>query len=160
MDWLTDYAALKWLHIVGATLLFGTGVGSAFYKFMTDRSGELVAIAVTNRLVVLADWLFTLPTVVLQPITGILLARSVGYPLASGWILASLVLYAVAGACWLVVLYLQIRMRDLASAALVAHTPLDARYAPLMRAWVGLGAVAFAALLAVYLLMIFKPPLA
>lgn len=159
MDWLTDYGTLKWLHIMSATLLFGTGLGSAFYKYMTDRGGDLAAIATANRLVVLADWLFTLPTIILQPITGVLLALAVGYPLTSAWLVVSIVLYVVAGLCWLPVVYLQIVMRDQSAAALAARRPLDARYGRLMDVWFWLGVTAFVSLLIVYALMIFKPPL-
>ncbi len=112
-----EYLVLKWVHILSATLLFGTGLGSAFYKLMTDQTGNLEAIAQTNRTVVLADWLFTTPTVILQPITGVWLALAVGYPLSSSWIVLSVLLYVIAGLCWLPVVYLQIRMRDLAVAA-------------------------------------------
>lgn len=159
MDWLTDYGALKWLHILSATLLFGTGLGSAFYKYMADRSGELAAIAVTNRLVVLADWLFTAPTLVLQPVTGVWLAAVAGHPLGSPWLLLSIALYVLAGLCWLPVAWLQIRMRDDAAAAQAAGRALDAGYARRRRVWFWLGVPAFVALLLVYLLMVFKPPL-
>ncbi len=152
-----EYLLLKWIHILSATLLFGTGLGSAFYKFMSDRSGNLQAIAQTNRIVVMADWLFTTPTVVLQPATGVWLALAVGYPLTSGWIVLSVVLYVVAGLCWLPVVYIQIRMRDLAAMAVDQGRPLDDRYRRLARTWFWLGVPAFSAILIIYFLMIFKP---
>lgn len=154
-----EYLLLKWLHILSATLMYGTGLGSAFYKFMTDRTGNLPAIVETNRLVVLADWLFTTPTVVLQPITGLLLAHSVGYPLTTDWIVLALVLYAIAGACWIPVVVLQIRMRNLSRRALDCGQPLDLRYARMARLWIRLGIPAFSALIVVYYLMVFKPVL-
>lgn len=152
-----EYLILKWLHILSATLLYGTGLGSAFYKFMTDRTGNLAAIATTNRLVVLADWLFTTPTVILQPITGLWLAHIAGYPLSSSWLLLALLLYILAGACWLPVVVLQIRMRDAAAAALVQGQELGPVYAQQVRLWTWLGIPAFIALIAVYYLMVFKP---
>lgn len=155
-----EYLLLKWLHILSATLLFGTGLGSAFYKFMTDRSGNLAAIAQTNRLVVIADWLFTTPTVILQPITGVWLALLAGYPLSSNWLLLSMLLYVVAGLCWLPVVVIQIRMRDLSQRALLEHGGLDQRYARLAHIWFWLGVLAFVAMLLVYWLMVSKPLLA
>lgn len=152
-----EYLVLKWVHILSATLLFGTGLGSAFYKFMTDRTGNLQAIAQTNRIVVLADWIFTTPTVILQPVTGLWLALAVGYPLTSSWIVLSIALYIIAGLCWLPVVYLQIRMRDLAVAAVNDGTRVDRRYAQLARIWFRLGVPAFSAIIVVYYLMIFKP---
>ena len=154
-----EYLILKWLHILSATLLFGTGIGSAFYKFMTDRSGNIQAIAQTNKLVVLADWFFTTPTIILQPVTGIWLALIVGYPLTSSWIVLSIVLYIIAGLCWLPVVHMQIRMRDLSLTAIKEHQPLDKRYTRLARIWFWLGIPAFTALVGVYYLMVFKPTL-
>ena len=154
-----EYLLLKWVHILSATLLFGTGLGSAFYKFMTDRTGNVHAIAQTNRLVVLADWLFTTPTVVLQPITGLALAHTVGYTLSSSWLLMAIALYVIAGLCWLPVVYLQIRMRDIAVDALARHHALDRRYSRLTQIWFWLGVPAFTSLVLVYALMVFKPTL-
>ncbi len=152
-----EYLAVKWVHVLSATLLFGTGLGSAFYKLMTDRTGNLQAIAQTNRIVVLADWLFTTPAVVVQPVTGVWLALAVGYPLSSSWIVLSVLLYVIAGLCWLPVVYLQIRMRDLAVAAAKEGRSLDHRYAQQARIWFWLGVPAFTAIVVVYYLMIFKP---
>ena len=50
---------VKWLHILGATVLFGTGLGTAFHHWMSHRSGEPEAIAVATRNTVLADGIFT-----------------------------------------------------------------------------------------------------
>ncbi len=155
-----EYEIIKWLHLLSATLLFGTGLGSAFYKWCADRSGNMHAIAHTNRIVVLADWLFTTPTVIIQPITGIWLATLMGIPLTEPWIAAALALYLVAGCCWLPVVWLQIRMRDLALASLASNNDLDASYHIYARRWFWLGIPAFSAMIAVYFLMTFKPALA
>lgn len=120
-----DYLTWKTLHILSMVLLFGTGLGSAFYKWMADRSGSVAHIAATNRHVVWADWLFTTPTVIFQPLSGLWMAHLAGWPWASGWIAASLALYALAGACWLPVVWLQIRMRRLAEEALRVHALID-----------------------------------
>ena len=154
-----EYLILKWIHILSATLLFGTGIGSAFYKFMTDRSGNVQAIAQTNKLVVLADWFFTTPTIILQPITGVWLAIILGYTLTSSWLVLSIVLYIVAGLCWLPVVLMQIKMRDLAQLAKKQNQLLDKHYANLARIWFWLGIPAFTALVGVYYLMVFKPTL-
>lgn len=151
--------ALKLAHILGATLLFGTGLGTAFFMWRADRSGNVAAIAVTARTVVLADWLFTAPAIVAQPVTGILLAVEAGYRLTEGWILLSLGLYAVAGVCWLPVVWLQIRMRDMANAAGADGTKLPPEYRRCMRIWFALGWPAFAAVAAIFALMIYRPVL-
>ena len=125
---LMDYGLVKWLHIVSSTLLFGTGLGTAFYMLSANATRDVHAIAVVARHVVLADWLFTATSVVLQPITGFYLALSAGFPLSSPWILWSLGLYGVAGAAWLPVVWLQIRMRDLARQADADGTALPSLY--------------------------------
>ncbi len=150
------YLTLKTLHILSMVLLFGTGLGSAFYKWMADRSGNLPHIAVTNRHVVLADWCFTTPTVIFQPISGLVLANMAGIAPSDPWIAASLALYVLAGACWLPVVWLQIRMQKIAESALAANTPLPARYWQLARWWFWLGVPAFTAMVLVVALMVFK----
>ena len=151
-----SYLSLKYLHILSMVLLFGTGLGSAFYKWMADRSGNLAHIAVMNRHVVLADWLFTTPTVIFQPISGLWMVYLLHYPLTTPWIMWSLVLYGVAGVCWLPVVGLQIQMRRLSEQALATQTELPALYWRYARYWFWLGVPAFIAMLLVVLLMVFK----
>lgn len=154
---LMEYVALKWLHVVSSTLLFGTGIGSAFYKWLADRDGNLEHMARTNRHVVLADWLFTAPTVVLQPLTGIAMVIMTGYSFTTFWVMGSIVLYVLAGLCWLPVVVIQIRMRDLCNESLVNGTALPERYFIYSRWWFWLGVVAFISLVVVFFLMVFKP---
>ena len=155
MDW---YTLLKYVHILSATLLFGTGLGTAFHGWMTHRGSATVAAAV-GRNVVLADWLFTAPAVVAQPVTGVALAQLAGIPLASGWLLLSIALYALVGACWLPVVWLQIRMHALAAEAARAGAPLPPRYHAHAKLWFALGWPAFLGVLAIFWLMIAKPEL-
>lgn len=150
------YTVLKTVHILSMVLLFGTGLGSAYYKWMADRSCRVSAIATTNRHVVLADWIFTSPTIVIQPLTGLWMVHLAGIPLTSPWIVASLALYALAGACWLPVVWLQIRMRDLANQADATAQLLPPAYWRLARVWFWLGVPAFAAMVAVVALMVSK----
>lgn len=152
-----EYQLLKTLHILSSIVLFGTGLGSAWYKWMADRSGNLQQIAITNRHVVLADWLFTTPSVILQPVTGFLLLWILQWPISTGWVVASLVFYAIAGACWLPVVWLQIRMRDLSETALQQKEPLPPAYRRMARSWFWLGVPAFTAMVFVVVLMVFKP---
>ena len=154
-----SYELLKWVHIISATLLFGTGLGSAFYKWCADRSGDIYAITHTNRIVVIADWIFTTPTVFIQPISGFLLAYKIGVPLTEPWLLLSIVLFVIAGLCWLPVVWLQIRMRDISKIALAENKPLGDIYQRYLRIWLCLGFPAFISILVVVYLMIAKPTL-
>jgi uncharacterized membrane protein len=150
------YLILKYLHIISAILLFGTGLGSAFYKWMADRSGNIAHIAITNRNVVLADWLFTTPTVIFQPISGIWMANIVHMPLTTPWIMWSIVLYVIAGLCWLPVVYIQIKMKRMSELAMQQQTQLPKLYWTYAKIWFALGVPAFIAMVLVVLLMTFK----
>lgn len=152
-----DYLVIKWLHILSATLMFGTGFGTAFYMFCANRSHDVRAIAVVVKYVVLADWLFTTPAAIFQPISGLYMAYYAGFPLSAGWLVWSLVLYGIAGACWLPVLWLQSRMRDMAQQAVRDDTDLPPRYWRYERFWTLLGIPAFSGLIVVYYLMVVKP---
>lgn len=154
---MNTYLLVKWLHIVSSVLLVGTGFGSAFYLFFANRSASLEARAVVARLVVRADLWFTTPAVIVQPATGLWLAHTAGWPLSTPWLRASLLLYALAGACWLPVLWLQLKMARDVEAALAERRLLSAQYARWQRAWEALGYPAFAAMLAVFFLMVNKP---
>ena len=152
-----DYVIVKWLHILSSTFLFGTGIGSAFYMLFANISRDLRAIAVVARYVVIADWLFTATTAVIQPLTGFYLIHLAGYPMHSRWIMWSVALYVLAGACWLPVVWIQIRLRDLAQAAVRDGGELGAPYWRLMRLWVALGIPAFLSFVVIFYLMVAKP---
>ena len=156
---MNAYAVLKFIHVLSSTVLFGTGLGTAFFMWMTHRSGEVAAIANASRLTVRADFWFTTPAVIVQPVTGIALMRVAGYPPDSSWLEAAIGLYIVAGTCWLPVVFLQMRARDLSAAALRSGTPLPAAYHTCMRRWFALGWPAFAAVVVTFWLMVAKPAL-
>jgi uncharacterized membrane protein len=153
-----EYQVWKWLHILSSTLLFGTGLGTAFFMFFTNRSGDVRAIAVVTRWVVVADWLFTATTVVFQPLSGLMMMWIAGIPLSATWIWLSFALYFIAGACWLPVVWIQLQMRNMAREAAWTGAPmLPVRYWRYERAWVLLGIPAFTALVIVFWLMVAKP---
>lgn len=154
---MSAYVLVKTLHILSATVLFGTGLGSAFYMWRADRSEDGAAIAFAARNVVIADWLFTLPAIVVQPLSGVWLALHLGMSLTEPWLLWTYVLYLLAGICWLPVVWLQIRMRDMAAAALAQEVPLPERYHRYMKAWFVLGWPAFLAVIAIFYLMVARP---
>ena len=152
-----EYLAVKWLHIVSSTILFGTGIGSAYYMLMAGLRGRASDVHFVVRHVVIADWLFTATAVVVQPVTGLWLAHAAGLPLSTPWIAWSLVLYVVAGACWLPVLWLQYRMRDMARISVNAGGELPVAFRTHFRIWIALGLPAFVALAIAFWLMVAKP---
>lgn len=154
---MTPYVLIKSIHIISSTVLFGTGLGTAFFKWIVDRSGNVTAIRVVSERVVLADWLFTTPAIVVQAITGISLARLVGFPLTHGWVAYAIALYCIAGVCWLPVVWLQMRMRDLARDSDSHVTALAPAYWNYARVWFWLGVPAFLSLVVVFWLMVAKP---
>ncbi|WP_194724146.1 DUF2269 family protein [Noviherbaspirillum malthae] len=152
-----DYVTVKWLHILSSTFLFGTGIGSAFYLLFATISRDIRAIAVVTRIVVLADWLFTSTTVIIQPLTGYILIRLAGFPMNSRWIVWSVILYVIAVACWLPVLWLQMKLKELSRSAADSNAPLPDAYWRYFKYWVLLGIPAFFAFLAIFYLMVAKP---
>jgi uncharacterized membrane protein len=151
------YLLIKWLHIISSTVLFGTGAGIAFFFVRAQRTGDAKIIAAVGRDVVLADFVFTGTAVILQPVTGIALALMTGYPLSTPWLAASITLYILVGCCWLPVVWLQMRMRDLAINAADNALPLPAVYQLYYRRWFVLGWPAFIGVLVIFYLMVAKP---
>lgn len=154
MDWVI---LLRWAHVIGACVLLGTGAGIAFFMLMAHRTGDARLIAHTAGVVVLADYVFTASAVIVQPITGVLLADALGWRLSEGWIAASLALYLLTGAFWLPVVFMQRRMRDLARAAADRAEALPEAYFRLFRIWFACGFPAFGAVLAIVWLMLARP---
>ncbi|CDX12478.1 conserved membrane hypothetical protein [Mesorhizobium plurifarium] len=151
------YFVLKYLHVIGAAVLLGTGAGIAFFMLLAHRTGNAATIAAVARIVVVADFLFTATAVIAQPITGAALAWQSGYSLGEGWIVLSILLYVVTGLFWLPVVWMQMRMRDLAAEAATAGIPPPKRYNQLFRLWFAFGFPAFACVAAIYWLMITRP---
>jgi uncharacterized membrane protein len=151
------YLLVKYLHVIGASVLLGTGAGIAFFMLAAHLRGRVSEIAGVARTVVLADLIFTATAVVLQPVTGAWLAWNSGYSLAEGWILLSIILYLVTGAFWLPVVWMQARMRDLAVKAAQNDEPLPRRYHHLFWWWFALGFPAFSSVLTIFWLMIARP---
>lgn len=152
-----EYLVVKWLHILSSTVLFGTGVGSAFYLLTAAVTRDVRVVAHVSRWVVRADWLFTATTAVIQPFTGWWLMRLAGMPANSLWIAWSLGLFGMAMACWLPVVWLQVRMRDVAERAHHSRSPLPPAFWRYFRWWFVLGVLALVAFLLVFWLMISKP---
>ena len=147
----------RWAHIIGATVLLGTGAGIAFFMVMAHRTRDARLIAHVANTVVIADWIFTASAVVIQPITGLILAHLMGWPLSSPWILASVGLYILTGLFWLPVVWIQSQLRDMARASALAGTKLPPRYFTFYRIWFACGFPAFFAVLAILWLMTTRP---
>ncbi len=151
------YQILLFAHVVGASVLLGTGAGIAFFMLVSNRSQDPVLIAHVSGIVVLADTVFTASAALVQPITGYLLAREAGWPVSEGWVFLALCLYVFVGVFWLPVVWIQMRLRALAVAARDAGTALPEGYHRLYRRWIACGFPAFIAVLAILWLMIAKP---
>lgn len=154
---MNTYLILKTLHILSSVLIVGTGFGTAYYLFFTNRLGRICSIADVTHLVVRADWWFTTPAVIFQPISGLWLAHIAGWDWTTPWIVASFVLFAITGLCWLPVVWLQVRLAKMAEQASARHEALPERYWRYARYWERLGYPAFIAMLGVYFLMVLKP---
>jgi uncharacterized membrane protein len=151
------YEIIKIIHIISASILFGTGFCTAWYMFQVNMTHDIAMIVLATKRVVIADWWFTGTSGVLQPLTGFLLLYMQQYSFTARWTLLVTACYAIAGICWFIVVYLQIRCRDLALFALQNKTPLTAQYRKYFIAWVLLGVPAFVALMIVFYFMANKP---
>jgi uncharacterized membrane protein len=154
------YFVLKFAHIIGAAVLLGTGAGIAFFMLLAHLDGRPTVVAAVARIVVIADFVFTATAVLAQPVTGVLLAKVIGYSLVEGWILISAALYVITGAFWLPVVWMQMRMRDLALAADQTGATLPLAYRRLFWTWFVFGFPAFGAVIAIFWLMITRPQIA
>ena len=156
---MDPYLIAKWLHILSSTVLFGTGIGTAFQMVWAWRTQNPRTIADVSHGVVWADWLFTTPAGLIQPATGLWLITLQGWSLTEPWLIATYAIYLLALLCWLPVVHLQIRIRDMAREAASAQQPLPPQAHRAFRIWFTLGWPAFLALVAIFWLMIAKPDL-
>jgi uncharacterized membrane protein len=151
------YSIIKTLHIISSTVLFGTGLGIAFFMFSSGFAHNLHEKYFAARMTVRADFIFTLPAVILQPLTGIYLLHAGGFDPAAPWLAWTFALYLLAGVCWLPVVWIQMRMKSLLAASIKNNTPLPEIYHRLFKIWFLLGWPAFASLVFIFYLMVTKP---
>jgi uncharacterized membrane protein len=154
MDW---YLITKTIHIISATILFGTGIGIAFFMWWANKKGDLAAKVFATNATVIADFIFTLPSVIIQPITGIILIRMVGYDYANIWLILTYSGYIIAGICWVPVVFIQMRLRTIVNKSFKENIKLPAEYYKLFKIWFYLGWPAFISLVIIFFLMVFKP---
>lgn len=154
-----DYLDFKFLHIVAANLFFGAGLASALGKIWADRSGSIEAIDAANRGIVWADWIFTVPSGIALPATGVWMVCQGSHSFADEWILWGIGLYGFAGLCWLPAAWLQIKMRRASAEALAKRSPLPPAYRRQALVWFLLGIPAFtAAILTFYVMVVRRLP--
>lgn len=148
---------VRWLHVIGAAVLLETGSGIAFFMELAHQTRDARLIAHTASIVVVADYLFTATAVVVQPVTGVLLACEIGWALSEGWVALSLGMYGLVGLLWLPVVWMQHRMRTLASEAARSDSALPRSYDLMFRTWIAFGGPAFVMALAILWLMLARP---
>ena len=151
-----DYLLVKWLHILSATIIFGTGIGTAYFMLTANLARNVQYIHLISRYVVIADWIFTSPAIVFQFFSGLYLMHAAGYRLTDDWLVESLILYCIAGGCWLPVVGIQIKMRDMAETAVTKGQNLPNQYWKYNRWWLALGALAFPLVTIIFWLMVSK----
>jgi uncharacterized membrane protein len=154
MDW---YLLVKTIHILSSTILFGTGIGIAFFMWWANKTGDLAAKVYAAKTTVLADFIFTTPSVIIQPISGIILIKIRGYDFDELWLVLTYVGYSISAICWLPVIWIQIRLRNLALRASANNEELPVEYYKLFKCWFFLGWPAFISLTVIFILMVTKP---
>ena len=156
MSLLLDYSLLKTLHIISSTLLFGTGLGTFFFMVMATRTGNVEALRVTTRTVVIADFVFTTPAVIVQLLTGLLLMQRIGISWQSVWFGVVISLFCFVGALWLPVVWIQLKLRKL-MADLPPGEPLPEAFVIWVRRWERMGYPAGIAMIGLFVMMVYKP---
>jgi uncharacterized membrane protein len=152
---MENYFIIKYIHIISSALLFGTGLGTAFFMLLAFLSKNVETLKYTTRHVVLADWIFTTPAVIIQPVTGIWLMLMLNYSFFSLWFYLTVSLYLLMGVCWIPVVFIQYKMKKIASIPVL--TPFETKQlSSLMKWWVFLGIIAFVSILMIYWLMVSK----
>ncbi|MCF6264613.1 MAG: DUF2269 domain-containing protein [Xanthomonadales bacterium] len=151
------YLVVKTLHILSSAILFGTGIGIAFFMFRSYYSIDLDAKLFASRNTVLADYIFTFPAVIAQPITGFWLVWQGGYDWMNLWLFLTYIIYVIAALCWVPVVWIQIQLKKMVLHSIEAGTELPARYSKLFKTWFVLGWPAFIGLVTVFFLMVMKP---
>ncbi len=151
------YTLIKTVHIISSTILFGTGLGTAFFMFCSRFAPDLHEKYFAARTAVLADWIFTTPAVIIQPLTGVMLIRLGGYAPLSLWLTATYVLYVLIGLLWLPVVWIQIKLRDMLAQSLKTGEALPPLFEKMFRMWITFGAHAFLGVIAIFFLMVMKP---
>ncbi|HJD62933.1 MAG TPA: DUF2269 domain-containing protein [Rickettsia endosymbiont of Degeeriella rufa] len=154
---IMSYLFIKTIHIISSTILFGTGIGTAFFMWWANKTGDLYAKAYAARTTVIADFLFTTPTVIIQSVSGIILVNMLGHNYSELWLFLTYIGYLIAGICWLPVVWIQIQLRDMAVEALKQQASLPEKYYKLFKLWFYLGWPAFISLIVIFFLMVFKP---
>lgn len=154
MEW---YFLLKTLHIISSTILFGTGIGIAFFMFRSWCSNDIQQKLFAANNTVTADLFFTLPAVVVQPLSGIALILITGIDWTAYWLVITYIIYAIAGLCWIPVVWIQVQLKRLCQEAVKTGEPLPERYHQLFKLWFALGWPAFFGLVFVFYLMVAKP---
>jgi uncharacterized membrane protein len=157
------YLAIKWLHLIGASILLGTGLGIAFFAWFGYRramkEGSIGLLRGVLVLTVIADAVFTATAAIVQPLTGYFLWRASGDSWRSPWIAAVLTLYVFVGLCWLPVVVMQVRLRD--RALVVADVnELGDEFHARFRGWFRLGWPAFIGVLLLFALMLLRGSMA
>ena len=151
------YLWLKFIHVISSTILFGTGIGTASVMLYGHYTRDVRNMAMINRYVVFADWIFTAPSALVQMVTGLAMVYLAGYSFKLFWIWGSIAGYVIAAVCWFPVVYLQIKMRDFAVQSELLNTELPQSYFRYFKYWFCLGWPAFISLVGVFYLMTNKP---
>lgn len=154
---MISYSLVKTIHILSAAILFGTGLGIAFFQFRSWFSGNVETKYETARTTVVADYVFTATAVIIQPVSGLMLIAMSGHDPYDFWLLLSYALFILIGVCWLPVVWIQLQIRNLLGESVKSGGSVPDRYHHLMRVWCLLGAPAFISIVAIFYLMVDKP---
>jgi len=151
------YLIIKTLHVISSTILFGTGIGIAFFMLRSHFSDNMHEKLYAARNTVLADYIFIFPAVIALPLTGFWLIWQGGHDGMDLWLIITYVIYVIAGLCWLPVVWIQIQLKTMLAERVKNGAELPPRYHKLFKIWFLMGWPAFIGLVIVFFLMVMKP---
>lgn len=145
---------LVFIHVVSAVIFIGNIVTVAFWKLKAEFSRDPAHIHRTAKNIMVADYIFTIPSNIGLLISGFLLAFQSSYPLTEiNWLTLSLTLFIVTGILWVVCLLpLQRKMIHYSQGNWD-----EANYKKVSRTWDALGTLATLIPLFILYLMVMKP---
>lgn len=147
-----DYLTLKIIHILSATIMIGTGLGSAFYLFVSYKTALFTTVKDVLKIVIIADLIFTTPSVIVQLVTGLMLADRLNLT-NTRWYWVVLSISFLVLVLWLGAVVIQYRLKRI----IIDKKSLPALFDKLMSIWFYLGVPSFGLAIFLYYLMIYKP---
>ncbi|MDQ0115862.1 DUF2269 family protein [Paenibacillus harenae] len=145
------------LHLLGVLLMAGNIITAAFWKIRADLAGNPIVIHQAAKNVMIADYAFTIPGLVMIIVSGGAMASESGVTWTGiNWLTLSLILLSVTGIIWLAILIPLQRKMIRSSADGIKTGTISAEYRRASRQWAIYGVAATLLPIIILYLMVMK----